>query len=133
MNIVVVCLGNTCRSPMVAAILKQAHPDWVVRSFGLMIDHEQKEAAKFAIELFPELKSHVPTELIPSDLKSADIVIIVQPRLLMWLCDLHGRLTLPALVFDIADPAGGKLKDYALAVTQIRQFLVKSKLIPKES
>ena len=37
MNIIFVCTGNTCRSPMAEGILKHLAPDFIVESRGIQI------------------------------------------------------------------------------------------------
>lgn len=126
-------MGNTCRSPMAMAMLRQAHPTWSIESFGIMVDHEEVKANKHAIELFPELESHIPRQLIGSDVEKVDLVIVVKPLLLGWFIDITGPLKVPVLVLDVPDPNGGKVKDYQAAVANIRRFLIKAGLLPEES
>lgn len=133
MKIVVVCMGNTCRSPMAMAMLRQAHPSWDIQSFGLMVDHEDTGANKLAVELFPELKSHKPRQLLQSDLADIDLIITVKPILAQWILDSTGPMKAPILILDVPDPNGGKLADYQRAVTNTRRFLTKAHLLPKES
>lgn len=76
-NILVVCIGNICRSPMAEALLKQAHPEKTVTSAGLegVVGHP---ADPFAIEcmrmLGVDISSHVAQQLNSEMLVHADIV-----------------------------------------------------------
>lgn len=38
MNIIFVCTGNTCRSPMAQGILQRLAPEWGVISRGIFVD-----------------------------------------------------------------------------------------------
>jgi protein-tyrosine phosphatase len=76
-NILVVCIGNICRSPMAEALLKQSYPDRNVFSAGLeaLVGHT---ADPMAIECMNEvgvdINTHVARLLDRDMLIEADIV-----------------------------------------------------------
>ena len=76
-NILVICIGNICRSPMGEALLKQAMPNTTVRSAGLhaMIGHS---ADPFAVQLMEEqgldITSHRAQQISTQLVRDADPV-----------------------------------------------------------
>lgn len=76
-NILVVCIGNICRSPMAEALLKQAYPDKNISSAGIegLVGHP---ADPFAIECMREMgidiSAHVARRLDSEMLIQADLV-----------------------------------------------------------
>lgn len=77
-NILVVCIGNICRSPMAEALLKQSCPDKNVYSAGIegLIGHS---ADPIAIECMHEMgvdiSSHIARRLDTAMMVQADIVL----------------------------------------------------------
>lgn len=76
-NILVVCIGNICRSPMGEALLKQAYPDRKIASAGIegVVGHP---ADPYAIECMRtmgvDISSHIARQLDSEMLVQADIV-----------------------------------------------------------
>ncbi len=101
-HILVVCVGNICRSPMAAALLKSAlgEQDGIsVESAGLgaLVGHP---ADDFALELMEEMgedvSQHRARQIHPDMVKEADLVLVMETK--------HKRS------IDIADPtARGKV------------------------
>ena len=61
-NILVVCVGNICRSPMAEFFLKQSHPDLHISSAGLsaMVGHSADNKAIACMDgLNIDMRSHV--------------------------------------------------------------------------
>lgn len=56
MRILVICSGNTCRSPMMEAILKDKRPDWDVESAG--IRRKARNGNPMSREAVSVLKAH---------------------------------------------------------------------------
>ena len=77
-NILVICIGNICRSPMGEALLKQAMPNTTVRSAGLhaMIGHS---ADPFAVQLMEEqgldITSHRAQQISTQLVRDADLIL----------------------------------------------------------
>ena len=101
-HILVVCVGNICRSPMAEALLRDAlrgPEDIKVESAGLgaLVGHP---ASEFAIELMSErgvdITSHRARQIEPEMVKNADLILVMETG--------HKR------VIDDADPtARGKV------------------------
>ena len=81
-SIMVVCYGNICRSPYLAALLRRAMPDVAVSSAGFIgagrpvPEHAATLASREGIDLSPHR-----SQLIPRDaLLSTDLVIVMSER-----------------------------------------------------
>ena len=79
-NILVICIGNICRSPMAEAMLKAALPGKTVRSAGLgaLIG---KPADPLAVQLMAEqgvnLTAHRAQQISPALVAQADLILVM--------------------------------------------------------
>ena len=79
-NILVVCIGNICRSPMAEVLLKRALPDCSVKSAGLgaLVG---KGADPHSISLMAEqgidLTGHVAQQISQSLVSEADVIFVM--------------------------------------------------------
>jgi len=77
-NILVICIGNICRSPMAEALLRRALPGTTIRSAGLqaMIGHP---ADPFAVQLMAEegldITSHRAQQISSQLVREADLIL----------------------------------------------------------
>lgn len=124
MNILFVCTGNTCRSPMAAAIMdKLAYDDGLdirVESAGLFAT-DGESATPEAVEALKkydiDMSSH-KSQLINDELiKKSDLIITMTTAHKMILNDIAGEKTytvseLAEISEEIEDPFGGDIKDY---------------------
>ena len=83
-HILVVCVGNICRSPMAEALLRHAlrgQEEISVESAGLgaLVDHP---ASDHAVELMQErgvdISSHRARQLTPELVKNADLILVME-------------------------------------------------------
>ena len=83
-QILVVCVGNICRSPMAEALLKSAlrgQDDFTVESAGLgaLVGHP---ADDYAVELMEEMgedvSEHRARQIHPDMVKEADLVLVME-------------------------------------------------------
>jgi len=86
MHILVVCVGNICRSPMAEVLLKSAlreQDDITVESAGLgaLVGHP---ASAYAVELMEELgediSGHRARQIHPDMVSAADLVLVMESR-----------------------------------------------------
>ena len=79
-NILVICIGNICRSPMAEGLLKRALPEKTVRSAGIgaMIGHP---ADPFAMQLMQEhsidIGAHRGQSLMSWMVSEADVILVM--------------------------------------------------------
>lgn len=130
--ILFVCTGNTCRSPMAAALFESGLTDeereqYEVRSFGLAA-FGGEPASNYAVEVMREngldISSHRSTPLNRHALAEAELVVCMT--------EAHSSVLLQVgvdpeklVVFDIPDPYKGTLDDYRRCAEKIRMELTK--------
>ncbi len=137
MNILFVCTGNTCRSPMAAGIMNQIAMerglDVRIESAGIFAQEGEPASTeailavkKYGVDLLGHHAQPINTELLEkSDLiltmTPAHKLVFAQaaPEKTFTLCEYAG---LPG---DIADPFGGDVAEYEACAAQIYDALVK--------
>ena len=115
MSVLFVCTGNTCRSPMAAAIARGLGLD--ASSAGA--DVHADRATEHAIALVPELASHTPEPLKPEMVVAADVVVALGDTARAKVAELGGR----AEVIAVADPYGGSVDDYRRTYDELERAI----------
>lgn len=131
MRIIAVCTGNTCRSPMAEAMLREKFGDVAeVSSRGLMAtgagaSYESIEAMR---ELGYDISDHVSRRLTPDDVRDADLILTMT--------ESHKKIINAAVpdsadkVFTLCEYAGisGNIEDpYGLGISEYRECALKIK------
>lgn len=129
MNILFVCTGNTCRSPMAEGIFKKIVNDKsiVASSAGISADNGSKatdNAIKVCDEINVDLKDHISRNIFDVDINSVDKFVVMT--------DLHRDILLNlginkdriyVLGNQIQDPYGGNIALYKKCRDQIYNAL----------
>ncbi|ESK57237.1 MAG: low molecular weight phosphotyrosine protein phosphatase [Moraxellaceae bacterium] len=79
-NILVVCVGNICRSPMAEYLLKQQSSTVHIESAGIsgLIGHPADKKAQLCMQrLDIDMSAHIAKKLNAELLKKADIVLVM--------------------------------------------------------
>ena len=141
MNLVFICTGNTCRSPMAAELMrqcldKQGRQDIIVESAGLSAYGEP--ASSYAVQVMAEwgfdISSHISHPLTSAICEKADQFAVMSNR---HASVLTTKFRIPAENIyilggetGIPDPYGGTLEEYRRtrdslqdAVTQLLPYL----------
>jgi protein-tyrosine phosphatase len=134
MRVLMVCLGNICRSPMAEAVLAHLAPDWQVDSAGTGDWHvgdppdprTTAELAKHGI-----VRRHRGRQVQPSDFLSFDLVLAMDRQNLRNLqalspSDATARLCLlgtfdPLGISEVPDPYYDGPEAFAAVYTQVER------------
>lgn len=79
-NILVVCIGNICRSPMAEYLLKQNYPEKTIHSAGIsgLIGHKADKKAILCMQrLNIDMQSHIARKLNAELIKQSDLVLVM--------------------------------------------------------
>ena len=87
-NILVVCVGNICRSPMAEALLKQRYPDKAIDSAGVgaLVGHPADPAAlEIMTERQLDITNHMAKQIDEKLAKKADIIFTMSNGQTKWI------------------------------------------------
>lgn len=131
-----VCTGNTCRSPMAAALAQDILGSGVTAHSAGLAAREGDEASRQAVEVMQEkgldLSQHRARLLARNLVLEADMIIPMtrsQEHLLREIYpEFVGKIRrLSSWAFseaDVCDPWGGSATEYRECATQIAQYLL---------
>ena len=137
MNILFVCTGNTCRSPMAAALFNkiavEKDLDVRIESAGLFANDGER-ASHNAIDVMKDydidLLEHRAKTINAELLESADIVLTMTAGHKMALGQYAGGKVYTLCEFagesdDVPDPYGGDMEEYKKCATRLYNVLLK--------
>lgn len=137
MNILFVCTGNTCRSPMAAGLMNkiaiEEDLDVRIESAGLFAA-EGSPASDEAIEAMKkydvDLSDHRAKQITPELIEKSDVILTMTAAQKMLLAEVAADKTYTLCEYagtegDIADPFGGDLEEYE-EVAQMIYFALQS-------
>ena len=79
-TVLVVCVGNICRSPMAEYFLKQQHPQLEIDSAGLaaMVGHSADDKAISCMDqLRIDMRAHVAKQIDAHLIKKSDLILVM--------------------------------------------------------
>ena len=136
MNILFVCTGNTCRSPMAAAILSKISSDnnidLMIDSAGIMAEDNapaSDNAISAMIEMRIDISNHRAHQITNDDIIQADLILTMTEGQKMILDQLAPGKIFTLTEFagsfgDISDPYGGDLDEYRETAKEIYDVMV---------
>lgn len=119
-----VCAGNTCRSPIAAALAESFVPEVVVQSAGLMPGYGIADNAISVVKEMTglDISDHRPCDVAELDLTGFDCIVALDHMVAEDLAPaLPPHVTL--VVWDVSDPYGGSLDQYRRCAELIRAHI----------
>ena len=126
-RILLVCTGNTCRSPMLQALLEEKLKSFdkkvEVKSVGISVGEGDKvtQEARNALKNYGIVIRHKPTQLKQEDLQRADTIITMTDEIKNYLsgniCAYKIYSMRQAVGFNVPDPFGFGTRSYSECAT----------------
>jgi protein-tyrosine phosphatase len=133
LNVLFVCTGNTCRSPMAEALARKMGEEQGIKlitdSAGIYADSGDA-ASREAVEVLKDrygidLSAHRSKPLTRERIGWADLVVGITENHARLICQAFGgegkTVSMPQ---DVGDPFGGSLATYEACARRIRQGLL---------
>lgn len=137
MQVLFVCTGNTCRSPMAAALYNQIYKDGGADSAGICV-MTPMPAAENAIQVMREfgadLKKHRAKQVSAALIRSADVILTMTKHhkqiLSAQFPDSAEKIRIlgEEKGVEIADPFGGSMEAYRLCAKTMEALIREIKL-----
>lgn len=129
MNVLFVCTGNTCRSPMAQAIYQHLTGE-KAQSAGLGVS-SQEPVSEYAMEALKSIGitefSHLSCQITPQDVEEADVIYVMTEmhrRILVAVCPKDAeKICLLGGEKDISDPYGKSVEEYVSCCREIEQCI----------
>lgn len=127
-SVLVVCTGNTCRSPMVEAYLRvkleeRAPGSFSVSSCGVYAPQDvsaSPDAVKVLAEVGIDLSGHRSKPVDEDMVRAADRIIVMTDEHKHMLVSMFPHVTMDICVLDVADPIGRGINTYAQTFAEIQ-------------
>ncbi|AIS60856.1 low molecular weight protein arginine phosphatase [Listeria ivanovii] len=130
MNILFVCTGNTCRSPLAEKILKEIRPDLEVRSAGThaITGAAISENSREILEQMSLDTSHQAKNIDQTDINWAEEIYVMTTIHLQELKNrfpkAKDKIKLISLdETDIPDPYGGSIEQYEITYYELKSAI----------
>ena len=126
MEVMFVCTGNTCRSPMAAGLFAMRYPEINVSSAGIAAwpgSPASSNAVAAAIDFGADIAAHRARQATPELLAQADFVVCMAAGHARAIAPHLPHEKLRVLAGGIADPYGGDLEAYRACARRIDKAL----------
>lgn len=114
-SVLVICVGNVCRSPVGERLLQALAPQLVVTSAGLAALAGQSadtHAAEIARKEGLDLGGHVARQFTPALGQTADLILVMEPGHKAQICRDVPHFSGKIMLFDHWSGAGGVADPY---------------------